>query len=318
MTQKETNPFPYSDSNKRYHTYDYYLRTCLGGKCAKIPLDAGMTCPNIDGKCAYGGCIYCSSGSGASKETKGLSLREQYELARKKLGAKWSVARTIPYFQSHTNTYAPIEKLRQIYEEALSFEGAVGMNIATRADCISEETARLLADVAERTHLTVELGLQSVHERTAKIINRGHTYADFLEGCNRLRSASDKIKICVHLIFGLPGENRKMMLESVKEVARIKPDQVKLHYLYVLRGTPLAGMYESGEYTPIAREEYIGTICDAIELLPPECVIARLTGDADRRELIAPLWGVKKVALINDIDKELFRRNSYQGIKYEA
>ena len=313
MTQKDTNPFRYSDSNKRYHTYDYYLRTCFSGKCAKIPLDPGFTCPNIDGKCGIGGCIYCSAGSSGSLETKGLPISEQYRIGREKLSSKWSTARTIPYLQAHTNTYAPLDKLKEIYEEVLSLDGMVGMNIATRADCISDEIAEYLACIAERTHLTVELGLQSVHDRTAEIINRGHTYADFLEGYNRLRASSDKIKICVHLIFGLPGESKEMMLESVRSVASLRPDQIKFHYLFVTRGTVLASMYETGEYTPITRDEYINTVCDAIELLPPETVVGRLTGDAERDELIAPTWGIKKVALINDIDKMLFERSSYQG-----
>ncbi len=318
MTQRDTNPFRYSDSNKRYHTYDYYLRTCLSGKCAKIPLDAGMTCPNIDGRCGRGGCIYCSAGSSGCLETKGLPLREQYRLGREKLSAKWSTARTIPYLQAHTNTYAPTSVLREIYEEVLTFEGVAGMNIATRADCLPCDTVALLAEIAERTHLGVELGLQSVHDTTASLINRGHTYAAFLDGYERLRDASNKIKICVHLIFGLPGEDKNMMIESVKKVASLRPDQIKFHYLYVTRGTPLADMYASGEYTPISREEYIDVVCDAIELLPPEIVVGRLTGDAELSELIAPTWGVKKTALINDIDKELYRRNSYQGSKFKA
>ncbi len=318
MTQKEINPFKFSDSNKRYHTYDYYLRTCLGGKCAKIPLDCGFTCPNIDGRCGIGGCIYCSSGSSGSLETKGLSLSEQYRLGREKLNSKWSTARTIPYLQAHTNTYAPLDTLKRIYEEVLSFNGVAGMNIATRADCIDDKTAAYLAEVSERTHLTVELGLQSVHDKTAEFINRGHTYADFLSGYRLLRAASDKIKICVHLIFGLPGEDKDMMLASVRQVAALRPDQIKFHYLYVTRGTPLSKLYESGEYTPISREDYIETVCDAIELLPPETVVGRLTGDAERSELLAPVWGIKKTAVINDIDKLLFERNSYQGIKFET
>ena len=318
MTQKDTNPFRFSDSNKRYHTYDYYLRTCFSGKCAKIPLDLGFSCPNIDGKCGVGGCIYCSAGSSGNLETKGLPLSEQYRLGRKKLSSKWSTARTIPYLQAHTNTYAPLNKLKELYEEVLSFDGMVGMNIATRADCISDEIAKYLADVAERTQLTIELGLQSVHDRTAALINRGHTWADFLDGYNRLRAASGKINICVHLIFGLPEEDKDMMLESVRAVAALRPDQIKFHYLFVTAGTALADMYKKGEYSPISREEYIDILCDAIELLPPETVIGRLTGDAELSELIAPKWGIKKTALINDIDKELYRRNSYQGYKFKA
>lgn len=318
MTQKESNPFKYSDSNKRYYTYDYYLRRTFGGKCAKIPIDCSFTCPNIDGKCGHGGCIYCSSGSSGALAEKDLPIYEQYRIAREKLKSKWDTDRCIPYLQAHTNTYAPIEVLREKYEEALSLDGAVGLNIATRADCLPDEVVSYLAEVAKRTVLTVELGLQTVHDSTAELINRGHTFGDFLAGYDKLRSASDKINICVHLIFGLPGEDDEMMLESVRKISELHPDQVKFHYLYIIKGTQLDKMYKAGKYAPIERKKYVSLICDAIELLPPDTVVARLTGDGIGAELEAPLWGIKKTTVINDIDKLLYARNSYQGIKYKA
>ena len=202
-TQRSENPYRLTDSNKRYYTYDYYLRSTFGGKCAKIPIDAGFTCPNIDGRCGTGGCIYCSGrGSGDFAEAPSLSVAEQYARVREKLSAKWSTERTIPYFQAHTNTYAPVERLRSLFEEALAQEGVVGLNIATRADCLPEEVVALLAELAEKTTLTVELGLQTVHDEVAQKINRGHSFAEFEEGFSRLRAASPKIGICVHLIFG--------------------------------------------------------------------------------------------------------------------
>lgn len=314
VTQRTSNPFVNSDTNKRYYTYDYYLKKTFGGKCAKIPIDAGFTCPNIDGKCGVGGCIYCSSrGSGDFAESALLSVSEQYRLTREKLSSKWSTERCIPYFQAHTNTYAPLDVLREKFEEALSLDGVVGMNIATRADCLEDDTVKYLAELAERTVLTVELGLQSVHDKTAELINRGHDYNAFLEGYKKLKNASEKINICVHLIFGLPEEDEAMMLESVRRVAQLRPHQIKLHLLHVLRSSALGRIYLDGGYKPMEREDYIALIVKAIELLPPETVVARLTGDGMADDLLAPDWSRRKVAVINDIDKLMFSKNTYQG-----
>ena len=313
-TQRNSNPYKHTDSNKRYFTYDYYLRQKLGGKCAKIPIDAGFSCPNIDGRCAIGGCIYCSArGSGDFAESAQLSIREQYDITRAKLSSKWSTERCIAYFQAHTNTYAPTDVLREKFEEALSLPGVVALNIATRADCLEDSTVEYLAELAERTTLCVELGLQSSNDAIAERINRGHDFAAFLDGYSRLRTASDKIQICVHIIFGLPGESRNEMLKTVADVAALKPDQVKIHLLHVLRGTPMADMYERGEYLPLEKEEYVSLVVDAIERLPEDTVVARVTGDGMADDLLAPLWSMKKVSVINDIDKELFGRNTWQG-----
>lgn len=318
-TQRTQNPFEYTDSNKRYYTYDYYLRRTFGGKCAKIPIDAGFTCPNIDGKCGIGGCIYCSGrGSGDFAESPLVPIRTQYEITREKLSSKWSTDRCIPYFQAHTNTYAPIEVIKERIGAVVGLDGVVGINIATRADCIGEGVAEYIAELAEQLPVTVELGLQTVHDATAELINRGHSFEDFKLGYEKLRNASSKINICIHLIFGLPGEDREMMLESVRQVARLHPEQVKIHLLHVIRGTVMSDMYDRGEYTPLEKEEYVSLVADAIELLPPDIVIARLTGDGMAETLIAPNWSRKKVSVINDIDKLLYRRNSYQGIKTDG
>lgn len=317
MTQRESNPFPYSDSNKRYYTYDYYLRRRYGGKTAKIPLDAGMTCPNLDGRCGVGGCIYCSGrGSGDFAASPTLSFAEQYALVREQLARKWPTQRCIPYLQAHTNTYAPVEVLRQRYNEALALPGAVGLNIATRADCLPDEVISLLHEVSQTTDLTVELGLQSAHDVTAERINRGHSWAQFLDGYTRLREGAPKVMICVHLIFGLPGEDGEMMRETVRRTAVLRPDGVKLHLLHVLRDTVLAEEYLAGEYVPMTRDAYIETVCDALELLPPETVICRLTGDGMGEALLAPDWSRRKVSVINDIDKLMFGRNSMQGLRF--
>ncbi|MBR2907130.1 MAG: TIGR01212 family radical SAM protein [Clostridia bacterium] len=314
LTQKDRNPFPHSDSNKRYYSYDYWLKKTFGGKCAKIPLDAGFTCPNIDGTCGVGGCTYCSGrGSGDFAESPLLPLSEQYRITREKLGHKWSTERCIPYFQAHTNTYAPLPVLREKYEEALSFPNVVGMNIGTRADAIEEDVARYLAELSDRTVLTVELGLQSSNDETARRINRGHDFAAFLEGYSRLRAAGGRIRIGVHIILGLPGEDDEMMLETVKAVARLRPDEVKLHLLHVIKGTALAREYESGEYCPLERERYISLVARSLCLLPPETVIGRLTGDGMQETLLAPMWSTRKTTVLNDIDKYLYENDLWQG-----
>lgn len=318
IKQAEINPYRLSDTNKRYQTYDYWLKRTFGGKCMKLPVDAGFTCPNIDGRCSVGGCIYCSSrGSGDFAEDSALSIAEQLEITKNKLSSKWKTDRCIPYFQAHTNTYAPLSVLKEKYEEALAFDGVVGLNIATRADCLPPDVVDYLATLAERTTLTVELGLQTAHDGTAFAINRGHTFAEFVEGYNRLREASDKINICVHLIFGLPGEDREMMLDSVRTLARMRPDQVKLHLLHVIEGTALASSYLDGKYTPMERDDYIDTVCQALTLLPESTVIGRITGDGMQSQLLAPDWSRKKTAVINDIDKRMFERDLWQGKNFK-
>ncbi len=314
MTQAQSNPFPYSDTNKRYYTYDYYLRHTFGTKVAKLPIDAGFTCPNLDGTCGTGGCIYCSGrGSGDFAPDAVLSIAEQIRKQKETYAKKWDVSRCIAYFQAHTNTYAPVDVLREKFEEALAQEGIVGLNIATRPDCLPPDVVELLAELAEKTVLTVELGLQSSNDDTAKFIRRGHTFAQFCKGVEALKKASPKIHICAHVIFGLPEETREDMLKTVRDLVPLGVDQVKIHLLHVLKGTPIASLYERGGYTPLTREEYVSLVADALELLPKETVIGRLTGDGAKDALLAPLWSLKKTVVLNEIDKLLFERGSYQG-----
>lgn len=315
-TQAGCNPFPYSDSNKRYHTFDYYLRRRFGEKCARISLDAGFTCPNIDGTCGVGGCIYCLDGSGAARG--GTELYEQYMAGITAMQKKWSCTKYIPYLQAHTNTYAPIDTLRRIYKEAADLPGAVMLAIATRPDCLDPKIISLLAETAGKIPLLVELGLQTIHDDTAAHINRGHSYSTFLDGYQRLRDVGGDVSICIHLINGLPGEHKDHMLESARSVAALKPDMVKLHLLHVLQGTPLHNLYLQGVYTPMEQAEYVQVVCDQIEYFPPQTVIARLTGDAPADVLAAPLWSRRKTAVSNDIDKELYRRKSFQGIRFSS
>ncbi len=313
-TQRETNPYHNTDSNKRYYTYDYYLRKAFGGKCLKIPLDIGCTCPNIDGTRGSGGCIYCSPrGSGDFAGESTLSIAEQCEKGREALSKKWNTDRIIPYFQAHTNTYAPVDFLRDKFAQALSLDNVVAMNIATRADCLGSDVLSLLAEIAEKTVLTVELGLQSTNDITAAAINRCHTYEEFLNGYNLLRKASEKIRIGVHIINGLPKESADDMEKTAKDVAALMPDEVKIHLLHVIKGTKLARLYEDGKYIPMSLCDYATVVAKQITLMPSETVIGRLTGDGAADTLLAPLWSLRKTNVINTIDKLMFSENLWQG-----
>lgn len=314
QTQREKNPYPHSDSNKRYQTFDYYMKKRFGGKCAKISLDAGFSCPNIDGSTGKGGCIYCSGGSSGARCAG--SITEQYTKGVEAISSKWDVSRYVPYLQAHTNTYAPIEQLRKVYDEAAGLDGAVMLAIATRADCLGDEVIDLLIETSRKIPLLVELGLQSVHDTTAKKINRGHSYEEFLCGYERLRAAGGDILTCIHLINGLPGETADMMTESAQRVAALRPDMVKLHLLHILKDTPLEKAFLSGDYITMERDAYIDTAVRQIELFHTDTVIARITGDAPFESLVAPEWCRKKTAVANDIDKEMFNRNTFQGKKF--
>lgn len=311
------NLFKYSDDIKRYHTWNYHLKHKFGCKVFKVALNAGFTCPNIDGTKGVGGCTYCSSsGSGDFAGNPQESIVEQFITIRDRMHQKWKRAKYIAYFQAHTNTYAPVEELKAKFEPVLALQNVVGISIATRADAISDEVLEYLEELNRRTFLIVELGLQSVFDETGERINRCHTYDEFLEGYKRLKAHG--IKVCVHLIDGLPGENREMMIESAKRVSKLKPDYVKLHLLHILKDTVMAGQYEKGEITPLSLEEYVDAVISQIEYFSPQTVIQRITGDGGRDTLIAPLWSLKKFVVLNEIDKEMIRRNTYQGAKFEG
>ena len=329
MAQRDTNPYEYSDSNKRYMTYDWYMKRRYGGKVAKVTLDIGCTCPNIDGTRGHGGCIYCKSGS---RSAIGTTVSSQYAAGVDIACRKWKPVGFIPYLQSHTNTYGDIEYLREKYAEATALPNALMLDIATRADCLSDEVISLLIETAEKIPLTVELGLQTSNDRTAEIINRGHTFAEFCDGYARLKKAADEVNsryptntglpmkrmtICVHIINGLPGENTEDMRRTARDVAALHPDMVKIHLLHILTGTRLEKMYERGECVPMTREEYVSVVCDQLELLPADTVIARVTGDGMADDLIAPQWSRRKTEVANEIDKEMFRRGTWQGKEYK-
>lgn len=303
--------FPYSDDNKRYHTYAYFLKHHKGGRLVRVPLDGGFTCPNRDGKQGIGGCAFCS-GRGSGDQIAALpSLEEQYRAGVEKVCHKWPEARYVPYFQAFSGTYAPTDTLRARYDRALALPDAAGLVIGTRADCIDEATADLLAEYAEKTDLTVELGLQTIHDATLKAMNRGETFEQFCIGFDRLK----KRGICtwVHLINGLPGESLDDMRETARAVGKMQPDGVKIHALHVLKGTKLAQM----AFPLLTREQYITVTCDQLELLPMTTVIGRLTGDGPAQDVIGPEWTKRKREVLNGIDQELARRDSWQGKKYK-
>lgn len=306
------NPFPYTFDNKRYHTLAYHNRV-QNCKTQKAVIDAGLSCPNIDGTCGVGGCIFCDGGSGYFTQDKALSVTEQLQAEKVRIHKKSPENKIIAYFQTHTNTYAPVEKLRTLYEEALAF-GVYGVSIVTRPDCIGEDVLSLLKELNGKTHLTVELGLQSSNDETAARIHRGYKYEVFREIFLRLRE--NNIRVCVHIIDGLPGETEAEMIKTAEDLAQLRPDGVKIHLLHVIRGTQLADLYESGAYTPMTFEDYVRVVIRQLEVLPPETVIERITGDGDKTKLLAPLWSRDKIRVLGTIDREMAVGNTWQGRLY--
>lgn len=303
--------FLYSDSNKRYHTLDYFYKHKFGCKVFKISLNAGFTCPNIDGTLGTRGCIYCSPlGSGEFAGKPCDDLIKQFNDVKSMMSSKWS-GKYIGYFQARTNTYAPLDVLKEKYEAILKLDDVVGLSIATRPDCISDECLDYLSDLNKRTFLTVELGLQSIHEATNKLINRCHSLDCFVNMVNKLRERN--INVVVHIINGLPYETKDMMLETIRFINRLDIQGVKIHMLHIVKNTDLAKIYHEKPFHVLTREEYVNIVCDQLELLRPEIVINRITGDPKKEDLIEPSWLLKKFCVLNEIDKEMVSRDSYQG-----
>lgn len=301
---------------KRYHTFNEHLRNRFQEKIFKVSLDAGFTCPNRDGTLGRNGCVYCSErGSGDFAGDQRLTLHEQFIEVRERMRKKWPNAKYIAYFQAYTNTYASLARLREVYEEALAEENVLGLSISTRPDCLPEDVLDYLAELNQRTYLWVELGLQSSHDRTMEWIRRGHNYEQFLLGVKELRQRG--IQVCAHIILGLPGESRTEMLETARAVASLPIQGIKIHLLHVLKGTPLADIYQREPFELMTKEDYVTLVVDILEILPSEMVIHRLTGDGPPEDLIGPLWSRKKWEVLNAIDAELLRRDTWQGKKAE-
>lgn len=302
--------FQYSDDGSRYHTLKYHNQHTWGRPVFKAVVDAGFTCPNIDGTCGSGGCIYCSGGSGYFT-APALSVREQIEREIARIREKHPEAGVIAYFQAHTNTYGDMQLLREAYGQALECD-ICGISAATRADCIDRERTEFLASLG--IPVTVELGLQTAHDSTAEFINRGHDLAQFLEGFRTAREYG--LRVCVHIINGLPGETPEMMLRTAEILGKLRPDGVKIHLLHVIENTALAELWRRGEYTPLEMQDYIDVTVRQLELLPPETVIERLTGDGDRNTLLAPLWSLDKRSVLGGIMKRQKQLDSVQGMKF--
>lgn len=298
--------------NKRYYTLNYFYKKTFGKKVFKVSLNGNFSCPNkVNGK---DGCIFCSKlGSGDFAGNKNDDLVTQFENVKNMMLKKWPDALYIGYFQANTNTYAPLEELKEKYESILRLDNVIGLNIATRSDAISKECYDYLEDLNKRTFLTIEIGLQSMHEGTLKYINRGHDLANFEKCIKELKRRH--IRVVVHIINGLPNETKEMMIETVKYLNSLNIDGIKIHMLHVIKNTRLAEIYEKERFHILTKEEYIDIVISQLEYLNEDIVINRITGDPDKNELIAPTWLLKKFCVLNDIDKEMVRRDTYQGIK---
>lgn len=306
------NIFKYSDNNKRYHTLDYFYKHKFNSKVFKVSLNAGLSCPNIDGTVGKGGCIYCSnSGSGEFAGNKNDDIITQFNEIKKMMLKKWPNAKYIGYFQAHTNTYAPVETLKKLYEPILQQENIVGLNIATRPDAISDECLKYLEELNKKTYLTIELGLQTIHKKTTKIINRCHTLECFENMVKKLRKKN--INVVVHIINGLPYETKEDMIKTAKYLNKLDIQGIKIHMLSVIKNTKLEKLYQLKPFHILTEEEYIDIVINQLENLRPEIVINRITGDPKLDDLIQPTWLVKKFCVLNNIDKEMVKRNTYQG-----
>jgi len=297
---------------ERYYSLSADLRKRFGCRVQKITVDAGLTCPNRDGAVGAGGCIYCNAdGSGSGAFAKGVSIKEQIEIGKKAMIRRYKAKKFLVYFQSYSNTYAPADHLAHIYHEALTIDGVVGLCIGTRPDCVSEPVLDLLANLSREYLVWLEYGLQSAHDQTLAVINRGHDCATFKRAVQESQKRS--IRTCAHIILGLPGENRAMIGQTAQFLANLDIDGIKLHLLYVVKGTPLEHLYNQGQHRCLTRKEYVDWTCDVLERLPKTAVIHRLTGDPHPDELVAPKWSLDKRGTLAAIEQRLEERDTRQG-----
>lgn len=313
MNHSEQNVIqPLMWQDKFFHTWNYEMKEQFQSKVFKVMLDAGFTCPNRDGKLAIGGCTFCSArGSGDFAGRRRDDLVTQFNTIRDRQHLKWPQAKYIGYFQAYTNTYAPVETLREYYEVILQQPNVVGLSIATRPDCLPDDVIDYLAELNERTYLWVEMGLQTVHESTSTLINRAHDTACYVEAVQKLRARG--IHVCCHIIYGLPQETHEMMLETARQVAQMDIQGIKIHLLHLMKKTPMVKQYEAGLLRFLELDEYVKLIVDTLEILPPHMIVHRLTGDAPKDLLIGPMWSQRKWDVLNSIDRELRTRHTWQG-----
>ncbi len=304
------NPFKFSFDNKRYHTLAYHNRANFC-KTYKAALNVGLSCPNIDGTKAFGGCIFCSENSSYFAADKNLGIIEQLELEYLRISKKYKDPQLTAYFQSGSNTHTTASHLYTMLKSAASFPHVKNISIATRADCLKDEILSTLYEMSKVLPITVELGLQSSNDDTARLINRAHDFKDFEIAVKKLHHA--KIRVCAHIINGLPKETKDDMLKTAKDLAILNIDALKIHLLHVSKGTKLATLYQDGKYTPLTLKEYVDIVVSQLEVLPPKTVIERITGDGDKRTLLAPLWSKDKIRVLGSIDVEMAKRNTWQG-----
>lgn len=304
-------------NGKRYHSLNSFLRGKFGQKVFKISLDAGFSCPNRDGTISKLGCVFCSErGSGDFAGDRQFSISKQFEDIKKMMNKKWKSGKYIAYFQAYTNTYADVSILKKKYDEALMQDDVVAMAIATRPDCLSDDVLDLLEDYNKKTYLWVELGLQTINDKTARLINRGYNLNVFEESLEKLRKRG--IDVVVHTIFGLPGESKEDMLKTIDYIAHKDIKGIKIHLLHLMKDTPLVNLYHSGKLNFLDEKQYIDLICESITILPKNIVIHRLTGDAPRDLLIEPKWSLKKWEILNEIDGNMEKKNLYQGLYFHT
>lgn len=301
----------------RYNPYNRYLRARFGRRVQKVSIDAGFTCPNVDGTVAFGGCTFCDNRSfSPSRRVARQAITEQIDRGIRQLRLRYArVDRFVAYFQPATNTYAAPDRLREVYETALAHPAVVGLAIGTRPDCVPDEVLDLLTELASRTYVSVEYGLQTIHDRSLAWMNRGHGYRAFLDAIERSRDRG--FQICAHVMLGLPSESRGDMLATAQEIARLRLDAVKLHNLYVVPGTPLAEQVARGECDLLEREEYISILVDFLEGLPPDTLVERISGDAPSDYFVGPAWCLDKPAVRQALAAELERRDSWQGKRFD-
>ncbi len=297
-------------NDKRYYDLKSYWRNLFGVNVHKLQIDAGFTCPNRDGHVATGGCIYCD-GRGSKLRQKGALPSVSQQIQSGKKFYKPHASKFVAYFQTFTNTYAPVEKLRSLYDEALAEEDVIGLSIGTRPDCVDSEIIDLLSGYAKKHHVWLELGLQSMHDRTLRLINRGHNFSQFIDAVRAC--AGRGINICAHIIVGLPDETDEEIIQTARTLAGLPIDGIKIHSLLALEGTLLGQMYKNGSVKLMDKEKYVSLVADILEVLPPRLVIQRLTADGYRDIFLAPTWAMNKLDVLNSINKEMERRDSYQG-----
>ncbi|WP_323610555.1 TIGR01212 family radical SAM protein [Erysipelothrix enhydrae] len=309
-----TNPYPYSLDNKRYQTYNYFTKKTYGQKAFKVSIDAGFTCPNRDGTCGSGGCNFCSSRGSGDMILKNPDLEKQIEHSQNIMLQKWPDAAKIAYFQAYSNTHDSLENLKKLYDPFFDDDRFVGIDIATRSDCLDDEKIAYFESMSRKKDLTIEIGLQTIHPETSEWMNRGHDLESVTTCIQKLKAAG--IRTCVHIINGFPQETPEMMLETADYLAKMHPEMVKIHMLHIIKGTKLGAEYQKNPFPLLTRDEYVDVVVKQIERLPEDIVIARLTGDGMADDLLAPVWTIRKIVVTNEIDKLMAKRNTWQG-KYQ-